>query len=88
MGINPVDQISKLMSHPELTERLKEPQILSAFMDISETPENISKYDEPTQEVRGSGQALIMCEQACTFRSRWNYYHRWAHHSEAQAHIS
>ncbi|MEW5298420.1 MAG: hypothetical protein WDW36_001545 [Sanguina aurantia] len=51
MGINPVDQISKLMSHPELTERLKEPHILSAFMDISQFPENISKYDEPTQEV-------------------------------------
>ncbi|MEW5308922.1 MAG: hypothetical protein WDW38_000842 [Sanguina aurantia] len=54
MGINPVDQISKLMSHPELTERLKEPHILSAFMDISQFPENISKYDEPTQEPQES----------------------------------
>lgn len=51
MGINPVDQISKLMSHPELTERLKEPLVLSAFMDISQFPENISKYDASTQEV-------------------------------------
>lgn len=52
MGVNPVDQISKLMNHPELTEKLKEPLILSAFMDISQSPEHISNYDLPTQEVR------------------------------------
>ena len=58
-GCPPVltDLFTKLVAHPGLLKRLTEPVMMSSFMDVSQNPGNITKYDADTVEVGAQAQA-------------------------------
>lgn len=57
-GVDPAATFKKLMAYPGLMQKLQEPRIMKAFMDISANPDSLSKYkDDPeVVEVRGAAQ--------------------------------
>lgn len=58
-GLNPVQLFNSLIHHPDLLAKLRDPRVMSAFMDVTKTPSNLAKYQSEPEivEVRPSLQA-------------------------------
>ncbi len=45
LGLDPSQLFTKLMAHPRLLEKLQQPRVMTAFLDISEDPARQAKYE-------------------------------------------
>ena len=44
MGVSPEDVMKKIMERPDLAAKFQNPKVQQAMMDITQNPQNISKY--------------------------------------------